>query len=363
MPQEQALLANLRPSFSVDGQVQAALARDLVRLQLDEDLHGMMQLQVRFIASGPRPGEAQEGLIWLDGRVIDFGKLLSVAIGDGQGQSSLFGGKVSALELTMGDASDPELLCLAEDPLMDLRLTRRSRTYENVTDADLVRAIAAEHGLQAQTDLDGPSWPMVQQWNQSDLAFLRERTRRLAAELWVADNTLHVASRDRRPGSQLTLVKGDTLREVRLRADLAHQRSFVAVGGFDEVDQDAIDEQAGAEVMAGEAQGGLHGGTVLGLVFGERGSRRVLDVPLDDAQAQALARAALQQRVRRFVTVRGVSSGHAELRVGSRLRLERVSPLFEGDGYYVTRTSHRYDLTGGYRTHFEAERAWIGVAA
>lgn len=363
MPERDLLLANTRPTFTVDGQAQAALGRDLAHLQIDEDLHGMMRLQARFTAIGPREGEAHEGLNWLDGRVLDFGKLLDVALGPDGSQQSMFGGKVSAIELTMQAGCEPELLCLAEDPLMDLRLTRRSRSYENVTEADLLRAIASEHGLQAQADLDGPTWPVVQQWNQSDLAFLRERALRLAAELWVADGTLHLASRDRRQGTQLTLIAGSTLLEVRLRADLTHQRSAVEVGGFDEVDQDPIDESAGAELLSAESQGGLHGGVVLGLAFGERSSRRVLDVPLDDSQAQAIAQATLRQRARRFVTVSGVSNGHADLRVGSRLRLERVSPLFEGDGYYVTRTSHRYALDSGYRTHFEAERAWIGASA
>ena len=33
--------------------------------------------------------------------------------------------------------------------------------------------------------------------------------------------------------------------------------------------------------------------------------------------------------------------------VGSRLTLERVGAPFEGDGYYVTRVRHTYDLAHG----------------
>ena len=91
-------------------------------------------------------------------------------------------------------------------------------------------------------------------------------------------------------------------------------------------------------------------------------SYRVREVPLKDGEATALARAALLGRARRFVSVNGVADGNTAIHVGSLLRLERVSPLFEGDGFYVTRVRHQYDQPTGYRTHFDAERAWLGRA-
>jgi phage protein D len=171
-----------------------------------------------------------------------------------------------------------------------------------------------------------------------------------------------MATRDKRGGNALTLIQGSNLLQVRLRADLAQQRSKVVVGGFDDADQDAIDEDADAGAIAAEAQGNTHGAQVLQRAFGERVSYRVRDVPLADAEASAMASAALLGRARRFVSVSGVADGNTAIRVGSLLRLERVSPLFEGDGFYVTRVRHQYDQTSGYRTHFEAERAWLGRA-
>ena len=37
----------------------------------------------------------------------------------------------------------------------------------------------------ASADADGPRYPIVQQWEQTDLAFLRDRANRLNAEIWV----------------------------------------------------------------------------------------------------------------------------------------------------------------------------------
>jgi phage protein D len=361
MPADQPpLQSSTQPAFTVGGQLQSAMARDVTLVRIEEDIDGLSRLEARFIALGPADSGESQRINWLDGRVLDFGKALRVGMGPSTAQVDLFDGKVSALELSLDAGRAPELSCLAEDSLMDLRMTRRFKTYEQLSDADLVQQIAAQHGLGAQADVDGPTYAMVQQWNQSDLAFLRERARRLGADVWVAQGTLHMATRDRRQGPRLTLIQGNTLLQVTLSADLAHQRSEVKVGGYDDERAEAIDEDASATVVAAEAQGHAHGIDVLQRAFGERPSHRVRDVPLKGEEGRALAKAALLARARRFVRAVGIADGNTELRVGTVLKLERVTPLFEGDGYYVTRVRHQFDLSNGYRTHFEAERAWIG---
>lgn len=347
----------------MDQQVQADLTRDLILLQVEEDIDGLKRLSCTLVGVGARAGEQNESFLWLDGAVLDFGKELAVTVGAGAGRGEVFKGKLSAIALSMDQGREPEVSCLAEDRLMDLRMTRRFKTYENASDADLVQQIASQHGLRAQADVSGPNYASIQQWNQSDLAFLRERARRMAADVWVEGDTLHMATRDQRHGEQITLVQGNSLIQVSLKADLAHQRSEVALGGWDDAHAEAVDEQATSSEVDAEAQGQRHGVSVLTRAFGERSSHRVREVPLKGEEARAWARASMLTRARRFVTAQGVANGHARIQVGSLLRLERVSPAFEGDGYYVTHVRHQFDLTLGYRTHFEAERAWVGQGA
>ena len=349
-----------QPRFTVAGQEQPALSRDNVLVQIDEDIDGLQRLCAQFIAMGAVPGAASEGYLYLDGRLLDFGTEVKVGMGPTDARVDLFTGRVSGMELDLHEGRAPEVMFFAEDRLMDLRMTRRFKTYEDASDADMLQQIAAQHGLRAQADVSGPRLNVVQQWNQSDLAFLRERARRLGADVWVDNDTLRMASRDQRPGPRLTLVQGRDLVQLTATADLAHQRSEVQVGGFDDVQAERIDERAAADVVASEAQGQTHGLQVLQRAFGSRTSHRVREVPLKGEDARAWARATLLTRARRFVQVRGVAQGSTELRVGAVLRLERVSPMFEGDGYYVTRVRHTFDLERGHRTQFEAERAWIG---
>lgn len=353
------LFASTAPVFEVDGQLRGELARDLVRLEVEESTEGLKTLCARLVAVGPKTGSQEECLLYLDGDIVDFGKSLDVSVGSPPQARVIFRGKITGLEASFEETHDPEVVVFAEDRLMDLRMTRRMRTYENVTDAQIAEAIAAEHGLAVEADADGPSYDVVQQWNMSDLAFLRERARTIQAEVWVQRDTLHFKTRPRRRGAELTLVRGNHLISVQVRADLAHQRTSVHISGYDADACEVIDEEAADAAIQAEISSGRTGPAILSTAFGARVSHRVRETPLTAAEAGHWARAEMKRRARGFVQVTGVASSMPEMVVGSRLTLERVGRPFEGGGYYVTRVRHTYDLTSGHRTCFEAERAVI----
>ncbi len=350
------------PIFKVDGEIQGELARDLVRLEISEDTAGLKTCSARFVAQGPIPGAEDEGLLYLDGKVLDFGKSLEISIGQAADDRTVFKGPVSAIEASFREDREPQVLILAEDRLMDLRMTRRMKTYEQASDSDIAQAIADEHGLAAEIDAEGPTYDRIQQWNQSDLAFLRERARLIRAEVWISDDRLHFKTRDKRTGTRLTLVRGNQLLSLDARADLAHQRTKVKVSGYDASARDRIEEESGADAIQSEISGGRTGPEILAEAFGERVSYRVREVPLVSGEATDWARAEMLRRARAFVRVRGVTDGSPDMVVGTIVRLERVGGPFEGDGYYVTEVCHGYDLTDGFRTRFAAERPTIGNA-
>jgi phage protein D len=353
------LFAATAPVFEVDGQVRGELARDIVRLEVEESTDGLKALSARLVALGPKTGSQEEQLLYLDGDILDFGKSLEVSLGSPPQARVIFRGRISALEASFEETHDPEVVFFAEDRLMDLRMTRRMRTYENMTDAQIAEDIAAEHGLAVEADADGPAYDVVQQWNLSDLAFLRERARLIQAEVWMHKDTLHFKTRQRRGGPELTLVRGNQLISVQARADLAHQRTAIHVSGYDANLREGIDEEAAEEAIQAEISSGRTGPAILASAFGARVSHRVREAPLASAEAARWARAEMQRRSRGFVQIVGVAASTPDLVVGSRLTLERVGRPFNGGGYYVTHVRHTYDLSTGHRTCFEAERPTI----
>lgn len=357
------LLGTATPVFSVGGRVAPSLARDCVRLVVDEGVEGLRTLEAHLAATGPGASGPPGDLLHLDGRDFDFGTELTVAVGSDATQRTVFDGTVSGIEVVLGDSEQPLVVMLAEDRLMRLRMTARMRTYTDVTDADVARTIAADHGLDADVSVDGPRYDVLQQVNQSDLAFLRERARLMQADLWCDGRTLHLSDRSARRGERITLIHGADLLSCRITADLAHQRTRVTVGGYDALTKSVIDEQADGDAIAAEARPGRTGPAVLERALGARPAFRVREVPLTSAEASAWARAQLLRRARRFVVASGVTRGTPALTVGSQLRLELVGAPFDGEGYYVTRVTHTYDNERGLRTSFEAERPTLNEVA
>jgi uncharacterized protein len=357
------VLYSAEPVFEVDGRVRGELTRDLLRLEIEETTEGLKTLVARVAGTPPGPEMPDVPELYLNGSVLDFGRSLDVALGPSGSARTVFRGRVTAIEAVYAEAREPEVVIFADDRLMDLRMTRRMRSYEKSSDADVARRIASEHGLTPRVDAPGPTYDVLQQWNQSDLAFLRDRADRIQAEVWVDGQTLHFQTRGTRAGTEVTLVQGNQLLEVLIRADLAHQRTGVRVSGYDAAARRRIEEEADDAAIQAEISGGRTGPAVLAAAPGSRVSHRVRDVPLRGEDARAWARAEMLRRARGFVTAVGTTSGTPEMVVGSTLTLERVGAPFTGGSYYVTRLLHTYDRVDGFRTRFEAERATVNQGA
>lgn len=349
-------------AIQIDGRDEPRLTAGLLSLLVEETTEGLFRCEARFSNWGS--GSNGPDFLYFDRQTLDFGKELAVRLGAGDGEGEVFRGHISALEGHFTPQEPPSLVVLAEDRGQALRLTRRSRVFEEMSDADVFAQIAADHGLQAEIDVSGPVHALLAQVNQSDLAFLRARARWLDAELWLEGRTLHVQSRRGRlqaATADLTLVLGRGLIELEVCADTAHQHTSVMVSGWDVAAKSGIQAEATAGALGSELGSDESGADVTRAAFGERVDRLAHHAPLTSADAQGLADAAFRGQARRFVVGHGVARGDARLRVGAKVRLEGLGPLFNGD-YYVSEVRHTFhrEEDGGYLTHFAVERPGIG---
>lgn len=349
-----------RPRISVEGVEEPALGQQLQGLFIEETTAGLCRCEATFVNWGPRNGSV--GFLYFDRNVLDFGVRITVEMGAGDGSGRVFEGRITGLEGRFSGGRPPELLVMAEDRLQDLRMTRRTRSWEQASDADVIRSVAQAHGLRADVALDGPTHPLVAQVNQSDLALARERARAAGAELWIDGDTLKARPRPDRDAGALTLTYGEGLHEFAVAADLAHQTTGFTVAGWDVASKQAVQPEATAAVVAAELDGGDSGSAILEQSFGKRPQQVVHDLPVNEGEARALAEAHFARAARRFVSGNGVAEGDARLKVGAELSLRQVGPLFEG-AYWVTRVRHTFDAVHGYRTAFSVERPALGRAA
>lgn len=348
---------NARPALRIAGEPDARAATLLVGMTVDEQEGGQSALELRFsnwVASeggGAEPG-FDASSPWTLGAEVQVGT------GDAAAPMEIFRGTISALEIVCTYGQAPELVVLAEDALGAARRARHSRVHADMSPADVVRAVADGLGLEVEVDgLDEPVATWVQ-LDETDLAFLRRLLGTFNADLQVADGRLQVAPRGDAGRGTVELQLYGQLARVRIAADLADQVSEVTVAGWDPVDGREVSGSASAITRGGPGQG-RDGVALVAEALGARSEHLRTPPVASDAEARAVAEAALDRRARRFVTAEGVAEGNPRLRVGTEVRIAGVSPQFD-NAYAVTRACHRFDLERGYRTEFSAQCAYLG---
>ena len=352
-----AALANFplrvsRPAVLIDGQRNATLTSAMLELSVAESADGLARCELLL---GNWGGPSGLGFQYFGRDVIDFGKRLSIALGD----DTLFDGRVTAITGIFPDGGPPQVRISAEDRLQDLRMTRRTRSFANASLSDVLQQVARDHGLSADVSVQGATYTLLAQVNQSDLAFARDLARREDAQVWVEGSTLKAAQRTQRNGGGVTLAWAGTLREFHVGADLAHQRTALVATGWDVSGKQAASNRADASAVSSELKGGVGGADTLRSAFGERVDTLAHGLPASAAEARVLAEASFRHLARRFVVGRGVAETQAALRVGATLTLSGLGPLFNGD-YTATDVCIRFDNKQGLRTEFGCDRPFIG---
>ncbi len=351
-------------AIEIDGAAQPRLNSGLLSLVVEETTEGLCRCEARFGNWGSQGSDMD--YLYFDRALLDFGSEIAVIAGSGDAEGEIFRGVISALEGQYFSGDTPQIAVLAEDAAQRLRVVRRTRVFEEMSDADVFGQIAREHGLQPDIDVQGPTHKVIAQLNQSDLAFVRERARRLAAEVWVERGRLLVQGRPQRlqqneAGLALRFNRG--LLEFSVTADTANQYTGVRVSGWDVSAKDTVEYEADDGALGSELNGDESGASIVRSAFSERVDRVVQQVPLTSEEAQSVAEAAFRAQARRFVVGAGLARGDARIRVGRAVELQGLGPIFTGT-YAITETRHIFSRQsgGGYSTEFVAERAGIARA-
>jgi phage protein D len=344
-------LSAARPVIEVDGTRLARAESALLSMALADGLDTMANAE---LVLGNWGGE-RPGFQWFGRDVLDFGKQLAVKLGG----ETLFDGRITAIGGDYPDGGPPTLTLLAEDRLQDLRMVRRTRSFAATSLADVARAVAADHGLSADIDIDAVAQASIAQVNQSDLALLHDLARREDAAIWVEGATLKLARR--RTAPRVALAWAGSLREFSVLADLAGQATALVAGGWDVATRSAASHRADAAAVAAETGSGDSGAAILARALGERVATCAHALPRNSAEARAIAEGQFRRQARRFVTGEGVAQTSAALRPGAVLALSGLGPLFDGD-HHCTRVVHRFDADAGLRSEFACERAVLGRA-
>ena len=340
MPDTAELLSQLYLEF--DGApAPDALIEDILEITVDNSLHVPDVATVRLHDSR---------LKWIDDAGLAPGKSLRVSAKVGSDNLVIFDGEIVEIEGDFSPATQT-FVVRAFDRLHRLARGRHVRSFQNVTDGDLIQRLAQEVQLQSEVAPTRQVHAYLLQNNQTNLEFLRERAAALGYLLYVEGKTLHCGP-PKPPGSTVTMEWGVALQEFHPRLTTVDQCDSVTVRGWDPDSRQPIigQSQHGEGVPAiGEKR---QGGAVAHDAFHVDAQWLVADRPIrKQATAESLAQAVLNRISGRYIEADGRCGGNPRVLAGAAVQLSAVGDRFSGV-YYVTASTHLYSAQHGYSTEF-----------
>jgi uncharacterized protein len=306
-----------------------------------------------------------------DAALFGEGRGIKIELGYAGDLRPVFDGEITSISPSFPESGSPTVRLEGYTRLHRLKGSPRTRTFRDVTDTEIAQRIAQDlGGLDVDADQSGETHPYVIQYNQTDLAFLMERARRIHFDVRVEGKTLVFKKAAEAETASHTLVWGHAQRTFAPGARIFPLKSFtptmntlrpvneVIVRGVHPQTREPIEGKAGTSALEA-VMGSEAGSDVAVRAFGARREEVRVDQPVASrGEAEALARAIFNARALQFVSGSGSSIGIPDLQAGVVVELDGLGARFNGP-YYVTQATHTV-TGGGYSTSFAVRSNAVG---
>lgn len=282
---------------------------------------------------------------------VNHGDEVEVTIGPTtDSPAPVFKGEVVGLEPIFDVSGESKVVIRACSKLHRLTRTRKSRTFTEQSDADIVNTIAGEYGLSAEVTGDiNIKHKHVYQHDLTDLEFLHQRARRIDYEILVDDKKLKFRKRDVSVDSGIELKWGKdasgaefSLQIFKPRLSSANQVKEVTVRGWDSLNSKTIiGEAKSLRTKLGKDDGASKSQAAFGV------SKAAYEMAVySKEEADAAAKSLLEDHALSYIVGDGQAKGHPKIKAGIVVKIKAEDKRFDGK-YYLTGTSHRYTHKAG----------------
>jgi phage protein D len=287
---------------------------------------------------------------WADSDDLAPGKEIELSARAEGSEQPLFDGEIVEIELAWEQGMQ-KVVVRAFDRLHRLARGCHVRSFQNMTDGDLIQKLAQEVGLRAQVGPTAEVHPYALQANESNLVFLQRRAAALGYLLYVEKKILHCEA----PESQRQPIEikwGTDLSEFRPRMTTIGQISEFRSRGWDPAQRREVIGQAKDSTIVPHIGNGKSGGKLADEAFHIPTTKYlVADRPIrTQAFADILAQAAADRHAGQFVEAEGVCAGNPGIVAGALVKIDNIGKRFGGT-YFVTGAIHMFK-PGEYTTRF-----------
>jgi phage protein D len=270
----------------------------------------------------------------------------SIEIKVGNNKTSIFKGELVGLEPVYKGGEKTVILLRAMNKLHRLLRKRKSRTFTDKTDQQILNQVVGDAGLTLEWKHEASiQYKHVYQHNQTDLEFLRTRAARMGCHVWCVDTTVYVKQPDLQSGEIATLnvdQEADAiLHRLAPRLNSAAVINKVTVKGWNPETKELITGDASVQGSKLGSQTSVAGSGTLG-----NEETFTVDHPIWSAEeAKALAKARLQDASLTYITGEAEVAGNPVFEVGKVVKVvanatNKADP-FNGK-YYLMGVTHRH---------------------
>jgi phage protein D len=289
------------------------------------------------------------------------GQAIEVSVGDAM--TPIYKGEVVGLEATYKGGEKTRLLIRGMNKLHRLLRHRKSVTFTDKTDEQILKQVVGDAGLKLEWKHEKSiSYKHVYQHNQTDMEFLRTRAARMGCHVWCVGDTVHVKEPmlQGTPLAKVSIGVGEeTAAAVKVftpRLSSAGILKKVTVRGWNPETKDLIIGDFSAQSSQLGSQNAVAGSGPLG---GEE--TFTVDHPIwSKEEAVALAKARLVDLSLTYITGECELTGDANMELGKLVEIEanaeadtKANDPFNGR-YYIMGVTHRYlksnSAEGGFTT-------------
>lgn len=160
------------------------------------------------------------------------GKALSVALGYGSGETSVFSGMIYRQGLQVSQDGPSSLVVEATDKAMKMTLARNNAIFEKMSDSEVIEKLIKAAGLEAAVTATSPKLPSIVQYYASDWDLMQIRAQLNGMVTIVAAGKVTVAPPKTSAAPVLTLTYGESILEFRAAMDASTQYAAGAIQSF-----------------------------------------------------------------------------------------------------------------------------------
>ena len=288
-----------------------------------------------------------------------FGTTVEIALGYGDPSAlkPMLTGLITEITTDFSSGSTPELSISGYDDLYPLTVGKNSRHWEDKPDSAAVEDVVRPHGVPANVRATSPSKLRIDQNKETDMAFLEKLAERNGATFYHRDGELYFGPRQNDTLDVVELKWGQGLLSFSPEANLARQIAEVRLHGWSAAKGEVIVGRARRGDESGRDTRAKSGGDRVVTALAAEPVLNIRAAVHTQAEADARAKAVLEERAQEFVTGSGESIGAPELLPDTNLSLKGLGRAFSKT-YYLSEATHKID-SGGYRTSFTVQETTV----